>query len=421
MSPIDAVVIGGGQYGLAASWQLTHRGIEHVVLERGEVAQTWRSERWDSFALNTPTWMNRMPGDPDDVEPRDAFLTRAGVVERFETYAERHRLPVRTSTTVTAVEPGRRAGTFLVSAAGRDGDGSEVIEARDVVVASGAQPRPRRPTLADQLPSTVHQLHSVAYRSPGALPGGAVLVIGSAQSGVQIAEDLVAADRTVYLCTSPVGRLRRRQRGRDSLDWLVRVGFYDQTPEQLPDPDMMAMPIPQISGVGPLGHTVGLQSLQSLGVRLLGRPIAVVGDRIQLDDSLGENIAVGDRVSAQLNAIVEQGIRELGETPLPLEPDPADDPHPDATSVHSPDHVDLEAQDISTVIWATGYVADFGFLRVPVLDERGVPVHDRGAAQMPGIHFLGLRWLTKRKSALLNAADEESAALAARIAGPPGG
>ena len=418
MSLIDAVVIGGGQYGLAASWHLTHRGIEHVVLERGEIAQTWRSERWDSFALNTPTWMNRMPGDPDDVEPRDAFLTRAGVVEKFETYAMRHRLPVRTSTTVSAVEPGRRAGTFLVSTAGKDGDGGEVIEARHVVVASGAQPRPRRPTLADQLPGTVHQLHSVDYRSPDALPGGAVLVVGSAQSGVQIAEDLVDAGRTVYLCASPVGRLRRRQRGRDSLEWLVRVGFYDETPEQLPDPAMMAMPIPQISGVGPLGHTVGLQSLEALGVRLLGRPIGVAGDRIELDDSLGASIAVGDRVSAQLNAIVEQGIRELGETPLPLEPDPADDPHPDPTSVHSPDHIDLETQDISTVIWATGYVADFGYLRVPVLDEWGVPIHDRGAARVPGMHFLGLRWLTKRKSALLNAADEEAAALAARIAGP---
>jgi putative flavoprotein involved in K+ transport len=249
------------------------------------------------------------------------------------------------------------------------------------------------------------------------LPAGAVLVVGSAQSGVQIAEDLVEAGRTVYLCTSRVGRLRRRQRGRDSLDWLVRVGFYDQTPEQLPDPAMMAMPIPQISGVGPLGHTVGLQSLEALGVRLLGRPIDVVGARIELDDSLGANIAFGDRVSAELNGVVERGIRELGATPPPLEPDTADEPHPDPTSVRAPDHLDLEAQGISTVIWATGYVADFGFLRVPVLDERGVPIHDRGAARVPGIHFLGLRWLTKRKSALLNAADEESAALAARIAG----
>jgi putative flavoprotein involved in K+ transport len=417
MSPIDAVVIGGGQYGLAASWHLTDRGIEHVVLERGEVAQTWRSERWDSFALNTPTWMNRMPGDPDDVEPRDAFLTRDGVVQMFETYAERHRLPVRTSAAVTAVEPGRRTGTFIVSTAGKDGDGGEAIEARHVVVASGAQPRPRRPILADHLPDTVHQLHSVEYRSPAVLPGGAVLVVGSAQSGVQIAEDLVEAGRTVYLCTSRVGRLRRRQRGRDSLDWLVRVGFYDQTPEQLPDPALMALPIPQISGVGPLGHTVGLQSLEALGVRLLGRPVGVAGDRIALDDSLGANIAFGDRVSAELNAIVERGMRELGETRVALEPDAADEPHPDPTSVHAPSHVDLEAQGISSIIWATGYAADFGFLRVPVLDERGAPIHDRGAARVPGIHFLGLRWLTKRKSALLNAADEESAALAARMAG----
>ncbi len=184
---------------------------------------------------------------------------------------------------------------------------------------------------------------------------------------------------------------------------------------------MMAMPIPQISGVGRLGHTVGLQSLADLGVTLLGRPVAVDGDRIALDDSLGRNIAFGDRVSAELNALIERRILESGATPLPLEVDPADAPHPDPLSVKGPDVLDLDVAGVSTVIWATGFTPGFDYLHVPVLDDAGVPVHDRGAARVPGVHFLGLRWLTDRKSGLLLAAANESAAAVERIVDELGG
>ncbi len=195
-------------------------------------------------------------------------------------------------------------------------------------------------------------------------------------------------------------------------------GFYDVTPEALPDPRTEFAPIPQISGVGRLGHTVSLQQLADRGVRLLGRPVHVEGDQVLLDDSLGANIAIGDRVSAELNALIERGIREAGLTPPPLEPDPADEPHPDPASVHSPETLDLEASGVSTVIWATGFDGDVGFLRVPVLDDRGTPIHDRGAARIPGIHFIGLRWMTDRSSALIRGADADAAELADRIAPP---
>lgn len=413
---IDVVVIGAGQVGLAASWHLAHRGIEHVVLERGRVGETWRSERWDSFALNTPNWMNILPGEAHPIEPRDAFLTRDALIERFDAYATLHRLPIRPSTSVTSVAPDDRQRGFLVTTGGAD---REAFLARHVIVASGGQGRPRLPGLAEALPSSVVQLHSAGYRAPTALPDGAVLVVGSAQSGVQIAEDLVAGGRRVFLCTSAVGRLRRRQRGRDSLEWLTENGFYDVTPDKLPDPRMM--PIPQISGVGRLGHTVSLQSLAGQGVTLLGRPVAVDGTRISLDDALGANIAFGDRVSAELNGLVERRIRESGATPPPLEDDPADAPHPDPLSVRGPSVLDLDAAGISTVIWATGFTPAFDYLHVPVIDDAGNPIHDRGAARVPGIHFLGLRWLTDRKSALLLAAASESAAAVQRIADDLGG
>ncbi len=176
------------------------------------------------------------------------------------------------------------------------------------------------------------------------------------------------------------------------------------------------MPIPQISGVGRYGHTVSLQSLAGLGVVLLGRPVEVRGARLTLDGSLGTNIAVGDRVSAELNGLIERRIRDSGATPPAREPDPADEPHPDPGSVHAPDSLDLDESGISTVIWATGYTTDFGYLRLPVLDETGYPVHDQGAARIPGIQFLGLRWTVDRKSALLLAAAGESATAVQRIA-----
>lgn len=224
------------------------------------------------------------------------------------------------------------------------------------------------------------------------------------------------AGRTTYLCTSAVGRLRRRLPGVDMLERLVNAGFYDVPPEQLPDPRMMALAIPQISGVGRYGHTVSLQWLAELGVRLLGRPIDVDGGRLLLDDTVGACIVAGDRASAMFTTMMEEGMLASGHPLPPIEPDPADEPHPDPASVHGPVALDLETAGVSTVIWATGFEAAFDFLQVPVLTADGLAIHERGAASVPGIHFLGLRWLTKRKSALIVAADEEAAQMADRIA-----
>ena len=412
---IEAVIVGAGQAGLAGSWHLSKLGIDHLVLERERVGESWRSQRWDSFALNTQNWMNRLPGELDPAEPWDAFLARDAWVDRLQGYADRHRLPIRTATEVTAVEAGPREGTFLVRTAGPDA--GDVIETRHVIVASGAQRIPRLPRLASDLPPSIRQLHTAEYRAPAALPRGAVLVVGSAQSGVQVVEDLLEAGRAVYLCTSAVARLRRRQRGRDSLEWLTEAGYYETTPAELSDPRMQLAPIPLTSGIGRYGHTVSLQYLARLGATLLGRPIAVDSDRILLNDSLGSNIAFADRASAELNALVEQGIRAAGQTPPPLEPDAADEPHPDPSAVHSPNALDLGASDVSTVIWATGFGPDVAYLRVPVLDARGEPIHDGGQGPIPGIHFLGLRWMTRRKSALICGADDDAAELARRIAG----
>jgi putative flavoprotein involved in K+ transport len=411
---LEAVVIGGGQAGLGTSYHLTRHGIKHTILERGRVAESWRSQRWDSFALNTPNWMNRLPGEVDAIEPRDAFLTRDAYAERLQAYADEHRLPIRTGVEVTVVSAESDGAGFVVSAGG--GSGAVEIETRCVVVASGLQRVPKIPAIARSVPADVRQLHAAGYRCPEDLPVGAVLVVGSAQTGVQIAEDLLEAGRTVYLCTSAVGRLRRRSRGRDTFEWLVEAGFYDVRLDRLPDPHVRFARQPNISGVGRFGHTVSLQYLAERGVVLLGRPAAFEGDRLVLDDTVGANIEFGDRKSAEFNAMVDDGMRAAGLEPPPLEHDPADAPHPNPGSVRSPSELDLDAAGIGSVVWATGFGGDLRYLQMPVLDERHEPVHERGVAKVPGIYFLGFPWLSSRKSGIILGIDDDAAFIADRVA-----
>ena len=425
---VDTVVIGAGQAGLGVSWHLARRGIEHVVLERGAIGDTWRTQRWETFTLNTPNWMNRLPGETTDIEPRDGFLTRDAFVERLERYAIDHRLPVRTGIEVTAVTAAGAVGPFRVSTAvatdaiGTDGPGTdgpvggEEIVARTIVIASGGQRVPKIPPVAADFPAHVRQLTTADYRRPDALPPGGVLVVGSGQSGVQIVEDLLEAGRHVSLCTSAVSRFRRRYRGRDTMEWLKEAGFWDQTLERLPDPEMRFATIPITSGVGRYGHTVSLQSLGTGGATLLGRPVRVEGDRLILDDTLGANVAFGDRGSAAIKAGIDKGLLDRG-IPLPaIEPDPADEPHPDPTAVHSPATLDLEAAGIGSVIWTTGFTGSFGYLGLPVLDADGLPRQVGGVAPVPGIYFVGLPWLTRRRSGIVNGVDEDAGSVVGRVA-----
>jgi putative flavoprotein involved in K+ transport len=397
-SALGAVVVGAGQAGLAASYYLTQAGIEHVVLERGRIGETWRSQRWDTFVLNTPGWMSH-------VRAADHTGDR---VDRLEAHAARHRAPLRLASNVTRIEPLSPLDEgFLVSVDGPDGP--DTLRSRAVVVASGLQNVPRLPAIAAAFPVDLHQVTAADYRGPAQLPSDAVLVVGSAQSGVQVAEDLLAGGRTVYLCTSRVGRLRRRYRGRDMIGHLFDAGFYDVTPEQLPDPAMRLWPIPLTSGVGPLGHSISLQGLAAQGVRLLGRPMAVQGDEVVLDDTVGANIGFGDRISGELKALVDDHLRGIGATLPPLESDPTDDPHPDPAAVHSPAALDLEAAGIGSVVWTCGFGGDFGYLPAEALDARGVPRHDRGVSPIPGLVFVGFPWLTTRKSGIIPGVDKDAA------------
>jgi putative flavoprotein involved in K+ transport len=372
----DCVVVGAGPAGLAASVALTARGIDHLVLERARAGQTWRTQRWDSLRLNNPGWMNRMLGD----QPPNTYLTAVEVVERLDRLAAL--APVREHSPVLAMSP-HHTGWALHTGVGQ-------IRTRTVIVATGGENVPRTPPLARRLPANIAQLHAATYRRPAQLPAGAVLVVGSAQSGYQITEDLLRAGRRVILATSRVGRAPARHRGRDTIDLLGACGFFDQRPEDVPDPAVIHGPQPLLA---PGGRSASLQTLARNGASLTGRLVSVDGQHLRFDDSLAANIAAADAFAARIRALLDE-LTYPGRPAPPVEPDLADLPiEPDPpTTMH------LGRAGIGSVIWCTGYTGDFSWLDTALVDEAGRPIRHGAAGALPGVWYLGLRWLIRRSS-----------------------
>jgi putative flavoprotein involved in K+ transport len=401
--PIEVVVVGAGQAGLTVSYYLQAFGVEHVALERDRIAESWRSARWDSFTLVTPHWMTRLPGCALAPGSGRDFLPRHSAVAMLEQFGRV--LPVRTGVEVISAEPDGR-GYELITTAGR-------YTARAVVIASGGQCRPIIPALASRLPAGVHQCDAGRYRSPGALPPGAVLVVGSGQSGTQIADELATAGREVLLATSRVPRVPRRYRGRDVHEWAVELGLYDQPTEGVTDPAQFREPHPMLSGAGG-GHTVAYQQLTRDGVRLLGRLADVESDRLRFGPELPDHIEYADRSAAQFRHLVDDYVTRTGGTALEPDTDPAERPQPGAAN--SPDTLSLRAERISTVIWCTGFGPDTGWLRGPVLGSDGSPAHRRGITAVPGLYVAGYPWLSNRGSGILYGVAADSARIAQHVA-----
>ncbi|MEM7025525.1 MAG: NAD(P)/FAD-dependent oxidoreductase, partial [Pseudomonadota bacterium] len=398
----DTIVIGAGHAGLATSHLLKQRRIPHIVLERGRIGESWRSQRWDSFAVNSPNALNGLPSAPYRGDQPNGFFTRDELVQSFERYVRDGELPVRTGTEVTAVERGR--GDFVVRTKCRFGV-ERNLRARSVVVASGIMQQPKLPQVAAKIPQQITQLHTGDYRNPAALPSGSVVVVGSGQSGSQIAEDLIQAGRRVYLCTSKVARLPRRYRGRDILAWLWDSGFLHETRAEQADPSIFRAAQPQVSGVGRHGHTLSLQGLAVDGVTLLGRLVDVEQQTLLLGDDLNEHIRFADEKSAMFKQHVDSHIAQQGIVAPAPDPDPADQPC--RSPVASPSRLDLADAGVGTIIWCTGFTADFSWLRFPVLDA-GRPVHERGVTATPGLYLVGFPWLYKRKSGIICGVEEDA-------------
>lgn len=411
------VIVGAGHAGLATSQQLTERGIEHIVLERGRIGQTWRSQRWGSFTLNTPSWINRLPGDEeaDLDEPLDGFATHLDLVSRLERYASRWDLPVREETAVARVERTADDG-YRVHLAD---DAGPPIECRSVVVASGGQNVPRTPPIASAMPTSIVQLSAIGYRDAASLPPGAVIVVGAGQSGGQIVEDLLGAGREVYWSVSAVPRVPRRYRGRDIFEWLEGAGFFGATTESIEDPAELVAKMPIVSGVGRYGHTLSLQWLAAKGARLIGRITRVDGTALSLDDSVEACVRFGDERSAGVHDLIDEGLSRAGMPLPPNEPDEADEPSTDLTALDPPSTLDLARADVSTIVWATGVTGDFDYLPEGATTD-GRPRHVRGASELDGLDFIGLPWLTRRGSGIIHGIAGDAELLGRRIEGRAG-
>ncbi|WP_233510841.1 MSMEG_0569 family flavin-dependent oxidoreductase [Actinomadura craniellae] len=398
----DVVVIGGGQAGLAMSHCLRRDGLDHVVLERDLIAAEWRERRWDTFCLVTPNWQCRLPGFPYQGEDPDGFMGRDEIVRYLEGYAASFDPPVLEGVTVTEVRAD--GDRFLV----RTDRGT--LTANRVVVAAGPYQRPVIPRAAERLPARIRQLHSAEYRNPGALPPGDVLVVGTGQSGCQIAEDLHLAGRAVHLCVGSAPRVARRYRGRDVVAWLDLMGYYDRGIDEFDDHDAVRARANHYVTGRDGGRDIDLRALARTGMRLYGRLAGIEPDGLRCGDGLAADLDHADRVSESIKDAIDAFIADTGRQA------PAEDRyvpvwHPPAEPGSPP------LDRISAVVWCTGFRRDHSWLRVPVFDGTGYPVHHRGVTSFPGLYFLGLPWQHTWGSGRFSGVGRDAEHLAALLRG----
>jgi putative flavoprotein involved in K+ transport len=404
MQRIETVIVGGGQAGLATSYFLQQFGREHVVLEQAaRPASAWRNGRWDSFTLVTPNWAFRIPGAEYDGTDRDGFMPRDEVIARFDRYVERFRLPVQCNTRVDAIEPIERGGYWVKTQEG-------TFEARNVVVATGFFQQPKLPPFAAGISPHVTQLHSSQYRNPASLRPGAVLVIGSAQSGCQIAEELYQRGRTVYLATGSAGRVPRRYRGKDVIEWLDRTGLFNLTPEQLPPGMTKFGGIPHFSGTKG-GHSLNLHQFARDGVILLGHLRGAVGENVTFAPDLHDNLTSADTFEREAVKMIDGYIQANG-----LDAPPEELPLlRDGFAQPVIEDLDLMAAGIGTIIWAMGYTFDFGLVKLPVRDGDGFPIQTSGVTNFPGLYFVGMPWMPTERSGFLLGVGDSARSIASQI------
>ena len=407
----DVIIIGGGQAGLALSYYLTEQRREHVILEQGRIAESWRSKRWDSLRLIAPNWSLRLPGFTYPGDEPDGFMGKDEVVTHLETYARSFAAPVHEGVHVTAIERTPTDTHFLVRHESDSYTGSQVV------LASGALQQPRVPAYAATLPGSVTQVVAPAYRNSQSLPPGAVLIVGSGETGCQIAEELVRAGRTVFLTGGRSWWMPRRYRGRDNAAWLRLLGWFERTVDDLPPGVRTGQSNPQLTGSDG-GHDLSSHTLAREGVTLLGRLQTIRDGKAVFTPDLAANLAWGDqqtrtRLQAIDDLITEQGLES------PREDWPDDLLTSEAISHEAPTQLNLADVGISTVIWAMGYRPDLGWVGLPILDGEGYPIQRRGVTQVSGLFILGLDWLHTAKSGLFAGIGEDAAYLAEHMAEHP--
>jgi putative flavoprotein involved in K+ transport len=405
---VETVIIGGGQAGLGMSYWLAQHGREHLVLERGRIGERWRSERWDSFTLQTPNWVNGLPGFPYAGDDPDGFLPRDDVVRLLEGYAAKLKAPLRTGIAVESVRQDSRPRRYRI------GTSTGIIQAQNVVVATGPFQRPKIPPFAARFSPGILQLSASEYRNPEQLPPGAVLVVGSGASGCQICEELNERGRTVYFSLGRCERQPRRYRGRDVIWWAVALGRWNQPTDTLASPDDKYRAGAQLSGTRG-GHDLDYRRLADGGVVLLGHLRGLEDGTLGFAADVRETLAAWDQSLKAFKARVDDHVRQA-ELDAPPDEAPGDLSPGTCDTMDPITGLDPVAAGITAIIWATGFEYDYGWIELPILDAAGAPVHERGVTAAAGLYFLGLRWLHRRSSAFIGGVGQDAAYLAEHIA-----
>jgi putative flavoprotein involved in K+ transport len=396
----NIVIIGAGQAGLSLSHELAHAGVDHVVLERGRVGQTWRG-RWDSFCLVIPNWTVQLPGHHYRGADPDGFMPRGAIVAHLANYARTFEAPVREGVNATALEPADGGGFFVRTSSGD-------IRARQVVLASGGYQKPHRPPVAARLPASLHVIDAEQYTNPAALPPGPVLVVGSGQTGCQLSEEIVESGRDTYLACGRAPWIPRRLDGRDTIRWIVETPFMDMTLADLPTPLARLGANPQTSG-GRGGHDLHFRTLQALGVRMLGHFIGYEDGVAHFAPDVAESVAFGDARWSDLCGLIRKTCDARGVKPPEMAP-------PAPFEVRPTERIRLDG--FGAVIFTSGFRPDYTrWVKFPsAFDDLGFPIQTDGSSTVvPGLHFMGVHFQRQRKSATFLGVAEDAAVLAERI------
>ncbi|CCG98382.1 putative czcO-like oxidoreductase [Fibrella aestuarina BUZ 2] len=417
---LDVIVVGAGHAGISVSYYLAKQGVSHLVFEKGQIGETWRSQRWDSFKMNSANRLNLLPQQATYFDDPDAFAGATEFALALESYAHQENLPVKEYCPVVSVHTDQQRGVFRVTVSEQGKDTAYL--SRRLVIASGSQNRIWVPDWANHLAQPVVQLHASQYKNAHQLPAGNVLVVGSGQSGTQIAQDLLRSGRHVFLSTARVGRIPRRYRGKDIFDWLVTIGFYNTLTEEVTDPSLLTVKNPQVSGAGQRGKTSSLQSLARSGAIILGRADRADADTIFFQPNSSANVRYADEFSQQVKQRIDEYIQK-NKVLAPLADIDLDDvPDEEAACASDLTQLNLVQETITSIIWTTGFRGDFSYLPLPVLNEERFPKHRNGIGAVEGLYFIGLPWLRKRQSAIILGIKEDAEFIVSHIvkSGLPG-
>jgi len=393
----DVIVVGAGYSGLCAGYHLKTYGLNHIIFERGKIGESWLTQRWDSFRFNSTNKLNVLPGEEITDDP-DTFSRVPVFLSILNEFVSKHQLPVEENSKVIKIE---KPGDFFIITVSSSDTVKDYL-CKQVVIASGAANEIKIPSLANHISGSIRSFHTGQYKNPEQLPPGAVLVVGGAQSGIQIAEDLINAGRKVYLSTSEVGRIPRWYRGQDIFYWVKELKFYKVKAEEIHDPKLLDLRPPHVSGTSPNGRdSLSLQSLAKRGAVILGKMNRSDEMNVFFEDNAAAHVKFADEFSDKIKRMIDDYITQNNLPAPPACDDEADKPDVYAACASTIPSLNLKEENIGSIIWATGFDADLSYIHLPVFDETGKLKIKEGIPDLPGLYFLGYPWLRYRQSPIL--------------------